>query len=310
MFERKTTDFGGMRRVTLHHPTLGHAMSLVPEQGATLTDLRFFGTNVLEGYEKPEELGDTWCKSAILFPFPNRLRDGRYTWLGKDYAFPVNEAPTQTAIHGFVRYERFREVSVETTEDHAEIQLQMESPGTNPGYPFPFRLDLFFRMTLEPRLTVGFRVRNLHTTAIPVGFGWHPYFRLAPRLDDHFMFFPACERVEIDERMLPTGKRVPYDVFAEERLVGETTLDTCFRVRDEVSSYRLSLRAPGHSMFIEANRDGFPFFQVYTPPWRGSVALEPMTCNIDAFRNGEGLVSLDPGATWERSFTIGYLAEG
>ena len=33
----------------------------------------------------------------------------------------------------------------------------------------------------------------------------------------------------------------------------------------------------------------------YTPPRRDSVAIEPLTANVDAFNNGEGLAVLEPG---------------
>lgn len=48
----------------------------------------------------------------------------------------------------------------------------------------------------------------------------------------------------------------------------------------------------------------FPFFQVFTPPHRESIALEPMSCNVDAFNNGQGLVSLEPDAEWKTRMEI------
>src|SRR5438552_3379996 len=37
----------------------------------------------------------------ILFPFPNRIRDGRFTWEGKSYELPTNDPASKNAIHGF-----------------------------------------------------------------------------------------------------------------------------------------------------------------------------------------------------------------
>src|SRR5438034_969248 len=37
----------------------------------------------------------------ILFPFPNRIRDGRYSWDGKSYQLPLNDPTRLNAIHGF-----------------------------------------------------------------------------------------------------------------------------------------------------------------------------------------------------------------
>src|SRR5712691_5710938 len=37
----------------------------------------------------------------ILFPFPNRIRAGRFTWEGKEYQLPLNDSTQKNAIHGF-----------------------------------------------------------------------------------------------------------------------------------------------------------------------------------------------------------------
>src|SRR6266581_362637 len=37
----------------------------------------------------------------ILFPFPNRIRAGRFTWDGKDCSLPLNDPVQKNAIHGF-----------------------------------------------------------------------------------------------------------------------------------------------------------------------------------------------------------------
>ena len=57
-------------------------------------------------------------------------------------------------------------------------------------------------------------------------------------------------------------------------------------------------------MAVKASMQDFPYFQVFTPPHRSSVALEPMSCTVDAFNNGGGLVRLMPGATWGASMEL------
>src|SRR5437660_1775094 len=38
----------------------------------------------------------------ILYPFPNRIRDGIFTWDGKTYHLPITDPAKKNAIHGFV----------------------------------------------------------------------------------------------------------------------------------------------------------------------------------------------------------------
>ena len=37
----------------------------------------------------------------VLFPFPNRIRGGQFTWDGKKYQLPLNDSTQQNAIHGY-----------------------------------------------------------------------------------------------------------------------------------------------------------------------------------------------------------------
>src|SRR5688500_9381880 len=44
----------------------------------------------------------------ILFPFPNRIRDGKFTWNGRGYQLPINGPNGRHAIHGFACYRPWR----------------------------------------------------------------------------------------------------------------------------------------------------------------------------------------------------------
>ena len=305
IFQLEESDFGPYRRYRFDHPDLGHGFDIVPAAAANVTELRFSKTNVIDGHATGEELhAGKWGKSAILFPFPNRLRDGAYSWNGRDYSFPINNAATSNAIHGFVRHESFQVQRIELTTDHALITSRFVADGKNPAYPFPFSFDATFEMSANAEFIATFSVTNHHAESIPVGLGWHPYFRLTDRADDHHLQLPRCARVDIDTRMIPTGKRISYMDFQDERLVGETQLDTCFEVPPSESIVRAKLRAQGQALTLEAPRDRFPFFQVFTPPARNSIAIEPMTCNVDAFHNHEGLVEIATGQNWTVQFKI------
>src|SRR5688572_28942297 len=48
----------------------------------------------------------------ILFPFPNRIRDGRFAWNGEKYALPTNDPSGKNAIHGFACRKPWRVVDL------------------------------------------------------------------------------------------------------------------------------------------------------------------------------------------------------
>lgn len=305
MFELVQSPFGKYRLYDLHHPGSGNGFSIVPGLGAHVLEIRFGGDNVLDGYRSPDELeAGKWGKSALLFPFPNRLRDGHYTWLGQGYAFPINNAATGNAIHGFVRHEAFEVTRIEITTENAEITCRYDYRGHHPHYPFPFLLEVTFGMTDRGSFSASFFVKNRHHASIPVGLGWHPYFRLTEQADAHILQLPPCARVGLDERMIPTGALAVYDNFSVPSLLGNGELDNCFRAADGNTLYHLTLRGDRRSLMVAASRDLFPYFQVFTPPHRESIALEPMTCNINAFQNSDGLVTIPPQGDWSAAFLI------
>jgi aldose 1-epimerase len=119
------------------------------------------------------------------------------------------------------------------------------------------------------------------------------------------MQLPACEKVEISDRMIPTGARTAYADFARKKSVGDTVLDNCFQANQSNGTYALKLEGNGGAQLsVKASARQFPYFQVFTPPHRESIALEPMSCNVDAFNNGQGLITLEPDKEWKAKMTV------
>jgi aldose 1-epimerase len=97
--------------------------------------------------------------------------------------------------------------------------------------------------------------------------------------------------------MIPTGKRYAYDDFVQRKKIGATVLDNCFIVPRDGVEMGVHLFGPqGHLRYWQATGPGkFNYLQLFTPPYGTSLAIEPMTCNVDAFNNGDGLARLRAG---------------
>jgi aldose 1-epimerase len=307
MYELRQTPFGSHTRFDIYHTKSGNGFSIVPACGANVLDIRFGGSPILDGYETPEALdAGKWGKSSILFPFPNRLREGRFSWLDKQYQFPLNNADTGNAIHGFVRDEVFEVEYCFLAKDGASIRCFYDYDGRHAYYPFPFSLEIEFTISNDGRFRVETEVTNTGDQPLPFGFGWHPYFQLASTADAHTLKLPACNAVAINEQMIPTGIQEPYTAFNALKPVEKTSLDTCFHNTRSGGSAQLTLAAEGRRLTVSAAVKQFPYFQVFTPPHRESIALEPMTCNIDALNNGQGLISLLPDEKWKGKMEVAY----
>ncbi len=305
MFGYKKSKIGRWQKYTFRHAKTKTGFVLVPDRGGLILEISFQGNQVLDGYSTAEELEKLkWSKSALLFPFPNRLKDGHYTWMNKKYTWPINNAATNNAIHGMVREAEFEVIQITLTEERAEVKCRYAYDGSNPSYPFSYTLDMTYGIHTSNRFWVAFDVLNRCDHPIPAGFGWHPYFKMAPIADATKMTLPACDQVLIDHRMIPTGQRKPFKHYQKSTLVGAAELDTCFAAGSTKNKYRLTLQNEKHKLTLVAPAAGFPFFQVFTPPHRASVALEPMTCNVDAFNNRDGLKIIEPGCHWKERFFL------
>jgi aldose 1-epimerase len=180
-----------------------------------------------------------------------------------------------------------------------------------PGYPFSLRVSVDYRLSAGG-LVATLQATNTGSAAAPFGAGLHPYLSPgAAAVDDLVLEVPARTRVPLDERGLPTGPPVAVEGtdldFRRGRRIDAQRLDTCFGDLDRnaagVACVRLE-RGPADRRLTVWMDASFRFVQVYTaddvpdPGRRRGVAIEPMTCAPDAFNSGDGLVVLEPGASF------------
>ena len=340
MFDYSISSFGKFTKHSFSDEN-GNAFSIVPEFGASLIELKFQGTSVLDSYDTPEALIENkWSKGIFLFPYPNRLRDGKYEHLGEQYQFDINNKATGNSIHGFGKNVPMLVTNIQITGSNetanrqptsdsevqaAFITCSWQHDGSTTAYPFPFRVDISFEMANikgqnKSSLTVTMNFKNLADTSVPVGLGWHPYFILTPSVNETQLQMPhGSLKIDIDERMLPTGKKENYTDFDTLKPISETVLDNGFYLKEDLKGNEnnkgiketiiadISAHNSRKLIFWQETGPGkFNFLQVFTPPHRKSIAIEPMTCNIDAFNNKDGLVLLSPNAEMEGKFGINF----
>ncbi|HEY7717977.1 MAG TPA: aldose 1-epimerase family protein [Pedococcus sp.] len=279
----------------------GHEATVV-EVGGGLRDYRVGGVDVLAGYPVTE-----MCRSGrgqVLAPWPNRVRDGRYTFDGRPQQLALTEPSRGHASHGLVRWAAWSLVERTATELTVGMRLHPQ-----PGWPGTLDLTMTYSLGVAG-LSVLATATNVGDRAVPFGFGAHPYVALgdAP-LEDVVVRVPARERLLVDDRLIPTDL-VPVteqgpDLRAAAPL-GGTTLDSAFTgvERDADDRWRVVVAAPGRPEVAVWGDGSFDWVQVFTgnaePGGEGErgIAVEPMTCPADAFTSGRGLVVLEPGRQW------------
>jgi aldose 1-epimerase len=286
------------RQVELH---ADGASAVVTEVGASVRVLRLGGHDVLDGVGLGEPaLGG---QGQALVPWPNRLRDGRFRFGGRDLQLPLTEPDKGNAIHGLGRFVPWE--VVEATPDRARLRLFVP-----PQIGYPFALEVEVEHILDGHgLTVRTIGHNIGDAELPFGAGFHPYLTVGtPLIDETVLQVQAGTRLVTDERGIPTGERAPlagtaYD-FATPRPVAALRLDTAFGdlSRDDRGRATVCLRAPdgrGVDLWLDEQHAYLMLFTGDTLPEpdrrRRSLAVEPMTCAPNAFRSGDGLRTLAPG---------------
>jgi aldose 1-epimerase len=285
----------------------GHE-AVVVEVGGGLRSYRRDGADVLYGFGEDEICPG--CAGQILAPWPNRLRDGQYTFDGESYQLSLSEPERHNAIHGLVNWVRWH--AVEQREDAVTLQLDMVP---QLGYPWQLQLRVTWSVSADG-LKAEHSVTNLSDRPAPFGLCVHPYVHIpGVAVDDLTVTVPAHSRLLSDSRLLPIGAArvagTEYD-FTEGRRLGPMVLDTAFgdldRDADGISQVTLEA-ADGRGIACWAD-ESFPWWQVYSSDTlsparlRKAVAVEPMSCPPDAFRSGRDLARIEPGQAWQGSWGI------
>jgi aldose 1-epimerase len=286
----------------------GDQRAVVVEVGGGLREYTLDGRNLVDGYGADEMSSSG--RGQVLIPWPNRIQDGRYSFDGQDHQLPLDDVEEQDAIHGLVRWASW------TAGDREQNRVVMEHAlHPQPGYPFTLALSVEYRLS-DDGLSVRTTATNRGARPCPYGSGNHPYLAVSESLVDSLTLrIPARTLLRSDERGIPV-ERLPveetgYD-FRRPRAIGATVLDHAFTdlERGEDGRARVELWDPDegneltlwvdetHSYVMVFTGDPLPDVN------RRSVAVEPMTCPPNAFRSGEGLIRLEPSASFTSSWGL------
>lgn len=259
----------------------------------------------------------------ILFPFPNRIRSGRYSWDGKEYELPeslVSYDGSGNAIHGFCLDRPWRIAQQTPSSVTGVFRLSEDAPDRLELWPADAEIEVLYKVqgtTLHSRITI----RNPDDKPLPWGVGTHAYFRLPLSSDSQAqqttVYAPVQATRELIE-YLPSGRTeelTPDVNLAGSPEYGELRLDNAFAGLtaddDGMVTTRVSDPHSGRSVEQRFSAD-FQELVAFTPPWTDAICLEPYTCTTDAINLQQhdikaGLKVLAPGESWSGVIDIKAL---
>ena len=270
------------------------------------------GAELQSIYNKPLQLEYLWSgdpaywakKSPVLFPIVGGLKNGKYTYQGKEYAM---------GRHGFARDMEFSLVS--ETENSITLSL-VSNEQTLRLYPFEFIFSITYTLT-DNLLEINYTVQNTGGSQMFFSVGAHPAFKIpideGTHYDEYFLLFNRQE----------TAGRYPLsadgltEIIPETFFTGTNTLllrkelfEKDALVFKELESTEISIAGNRSTHGIKVKFDGFPFMGIWAAKDADFICIEPwdgIADRVDAsgeLENKEGILSLAAADVYNKAFTI------
>ncbi|MDR6880628.1 aldose 1-epimerase [Bacillus sp. 3255] len=226
--------------------------------------------------------------TPILFP-PNRVRQGRFTFKGREYKLPLNEPPDHH-LHGELCTKAWTVSGYGASQEEGAWVTSRFRLAEHPEIMAYFPHLLTFTMTYrvkEGRLYQEGVIENEGMEEAPFAFGLHPYFAL-PFGESMVLRLPAAEEWPVTNQAFVTG--LPEATAFSRRLSEGITLEDypqlgCSLVTLDQAldrTCRIEMKDRGRTIVYQLD-PLFPYVVLFRPDWAEAYSLEPYTYVTDAF---------------------------
>jgi len=239
----------------------------------------------------------------VLFPIVGGLKDGVYTFEGRQFAL---------GNHGFARASEFAVARQE--RDSAELILR-SSAKTRESYPFDFSLSVSFLLE-RAGLSVRYRVTNTGSPRMYFSIGSHPAFVLpfaGGTLENYYVLF---EREESAQRWFLKDNLILADkteeVFMNSRIISlsRSLFDQGALIFKHPRSREFSIMSSLSARSITVITESTPYLGIWAKPGGPFLCIEPWHGIADSTGSSgnltekEGIQYLDAGGSFETGYRI------
>ncbi|HEY5689101.1 MAG TPA: aldose 1-epimerase [Yeosuana sp.] len=233
--------------------------------------------------------------SSILFPFANRVKDGVYQFNDKTYYLDINQNEENNALHGLVYNKTFVVSNQETCKEFASVTLLYQEKKEAQGFPYTYTIQLKYVLT-PTMVDLYIEITNTDAKPFPFTLGWHPYF-LSSDLSKSSLLFDSNKKTVLDERNITKG--ISYIEPMERLQIKDQLFDDCYIL----NSNEVIFITPKYNLELTSTEED-SFLQIYTPPHKNTLAIEPTTGVSDSLNNGIGLKTLRPNEIYRIGWNI------
>jgi len=286
------------------HISSNEVSAVISTEGAALIGLSVSKLDLIEPNTR-----DGLYAGKILAPWPNRIKDGKYSFNKKDYQLPVNEVSKNNSLHGLVANCHWEVI----LQDQSKVILQhlLNQPDIYPG---KLQLQVSYEI-IEQGVEISVLSENVGDISAPYGVSIHTYLVAGALVKNNELLLqlPTDQFLEVDaERLLPiklqpvTGTN--FD-FISLKKISDLFIDHAFKYSSDYPRSISLLNAEGQGAEVIFDEQS-NWIQIHTADRdlqadsRMAVAIEPMTCPPDAFNSGIDLIVLEPGKKHEYKLKI------
>jgi len=170
--------------------------------------------NVVVGPKKPEDfisaeyLNENRCFGASIGRYAGRISNGEFELEGKKYSLFQKDG---VHLHGGFRGLQHKIWNLETEIKSMDpsITLSCFSEDLDEGYPGNLKIQVKYTLSENDELQMEYSATTDKKT--PVNLTNHTYFNLNGKgsVSDHQLCINALQILEVDEKLMPTGKLLP-----------------------------------------------------------------------------------------------------
>ena len=282
----------------------GNFKAKINTYGASLISLSNNEFNLIESNTR-----EGLYAGSVLAPWPNRIKDGRYSFNDEMFELPINEKSKNNALHGLVAHSDWQPVSSSGSSITLEHILDMPKI-----YPGKLKLQIKYEF-IDNYLEIKIDALNIGNKKAPYGVSIHTYFVAGQNLKNNQLFLqlPSSEFMQVDlERLLPLGIEKVDSTEFDFRILKQISnlfIDHAFKADTDLPPRVRLINESKLGVELEFD-ESTKWIQVHTADReakedaRMAVAIEPMSCPPDAFNSGLDLITLTPNESHSFSLKI------
>lgn len=251
--------------------------------------------------------------SWMMIPYSNRIENGRFRFEGRDYELRNG---ANHAIHGDARSRPW------TVAEKSASRLKLTLRSADfADFNWPWPIDVEAEIAVDgTSLVQSLRIRNRGTTAMPAGFGWHPYYPRALTKEVE----PVRMRMKFttvypdaNGDCIPDGPAQPVpaelDYSAGKAVPADRRYDTCLGGYDGQGTIEWPESGVKLDYACTPNVTHFIYFNpIERPVWAAEPAANANN-GVNLLARGEpghGVLALPPGEALDARFATRVTVAG